>query len=135
MRALRNKVAVVAGAAPGNIGGATAIRLAQEGMKVVAADLNAAAAQVVVDEITSAGGYAVAKEFDITDEAAYNELIESPPGNWGDWMRSSMSPPICRRGRSAEIPTSARCPSMCGSARLTSPSPGTCMGSGMRCRS
>ena len=45
MRGLRDKVAIVAGAAPGNIGGATAIRLAQEGMKVIAADLNTAAAQ------------------------------------------------------------------------------------------
>jgi NAD(P)-dependent dehydrogenase (short-subunit alcohol dehydrogenase family) len=44
MRGLRDKVAIVAGAAPGNIGGATAIRLAQEGMKVIAADLNTAAA-------------------------------------------------------------------------------------------
>jgi NAD(P)-dependent dehydrogenase (short-subunit alcohol dehydrogenase family) len=76
MRGLRDKVAIVAGAAPGNIGGATAIRLAQEGMKVVAADLNAAAAQVVVDEIKSAGGYAVARGFDITDESAYKDLIE-----------------------------------------------------------
>ncbi len=76
MRGLRDKVAIVAGAAPGNIGGATAIRLAQEGTKVIAADLNTAAAQVVVDEITSAGGYAVARGFDITDESAYKELIE-----------------------------------------------------------
>jgi NAD(P)-dependent dehydrogenase (short-subunit alcohol dehydrogenase family) len=76
MRGLRDKVAIVAGAAPGNIGGATAIRLAQEGMKVIVADLNTAAAQVVVDEIRAAGGYAVAKGFDITDESAYKELIE-----------------------------------------------------------
>jgi len=76
MRGLRDKVAIVAGAAPGNIGGATAIRLAQEGTKVIAADLNMAAAQVVVDEITAAGGYAVARGFDITDESAYKDLIE-----------------------------------------------------------
>ena len=61
MRGLRDKVGIVAGAAPGNIGGATAIRLAQEGMKVIAADLNTAAAQAVVDEIKSTGGYAVAR--------------------------------------------------------------------------
>ncbi len=40
MRGLRDKIAIVAGAAPGNIGGATAFRLAQEGMKVIAADLD-----------------------------------------------------------------------------------------------
>lgn len=76
MRGLQNKVGIVAGGAPGNIGGATAIRLAQEGMKVVVADLKAAAAQAVVDEIKSAGGYAVARGFDITDESAYKSLIE-----------------------------------------------------------
>ena len=75
MRGLKGKTAIIAGAAPGNIGGATAIRLAQEGAKVIAADLNQAAAQAVVDEIKSARGYAVAKRFDITDEASYQELI------------------------------------------------------------
>jgi NAD(P)-dependent dehydrogenase (short-subunit alcohol dehydrogenase family) len=76
MRGLKDKVAIVAGAAPGNIGGATAIRLAQEGMRVVAADLNEAAAQAVVDEIRAGGGAAVARGFDITDEASYRGLIE-----------------------------------------------------------
>ena len=75
MRGLKGKVAIVAGAAPGNIGGATAVRLAQEGAKVIAADLDEAAAQTVVDEIKSARGYAVAKGFDITNEASYQELI------------------------------------------------------------
>ena len=76
MRGLRDKVAIVAGGAPGNIGGATAIRLAQEGMKVVVGDLNAAAAQLVADVIKSSGGYAIARGFDITDESAYKSLIE-----------------------------------------------------------
>jgi len=75
MRGLKDKVAIVAGAAPGNIGGATAIRLAKEGMLVVAADLSQAAAQTVVDEITDAGGTAVARGFDITDEQSYQDLI------------------------------------------------------------
>jgi NAD(P)-dependent dehydrogenase (short-subunit alcohol dehydrogenase family) len=75
MRGLKGKTAIVAGAAPGNIGGATALRLAQEGMKVIAADLNEAAAQAVVEEIKSARGYAIAKGFDITEEASYEELI------------------------------------------------------------
>jgi NAD(P)-dependent dehydrogenase (short-subunit alcohol dehydrogenase family) len=45
MRGLKDKVAIVAGAAPGNIGEVTAVRLAEEGAAVVAADLNEAAAQ------------------------------------------------------------------------------------------
>jgi NAD(P)-dependent dehydrogenase (short-subunit alcohol dehydrogenase family) len=75
MRGLKDKVAIVAGAAPGNIGGATAIRLAEEGMLVVAADLNGAAAQTVVDGITASGGTAVARGFDITDEGSYRDLV------------------------------------------------------------
>jgi NAD(P)-dependent dehydrogenase (short-subunit alcohol dehydrogenase family) len=75
MRGLKGKVAIVAGAAPGNIGGATAIRLAEEGMLVVAADLNEAAAQTVVDGIAASGGTAVARGFDITDEGSYRDLV------------------------------------------------------------
>jgi NAD(P)-dependent dehydrogenase (short-subunit alcohol dehydrogenase family) len=76
VRGLRDKVAIVAGAAPGNIGGATALRLAQEGMKVTAGDFNEAAARAVVDQIKSAGGHAVARAFDITKEASYEQLID-----------------------------------------------------------
>jgi NAD(P)-dependent dehydrogenase (short-subunit alcohol dehydrogenase family) len=76
MRGLKGKVAIVAGAAPANIGGATAIRLAEEGMLVVAADLNEAAAQSIVDQILASGGTAVASGFDITDEASYKGLID-----------------------------------------------------------
>ncbi len=64
MRGLKDKVAIVAGAAPGNIGGATAVRLAEEGMAVVAADLNEAAAQSVVDEIRGFGSRAASRPFD-----------------------------------------------------------------------
>src|SRR5260221_12151816 len=84
MRGLRDKVAIVAGAAPGNIGGATAIRLAQEGTKGIAADLNTAAAQGVVDEITSAGGYAVARGWDNTAKSVSKKITRSTPGGlWG----------------------------------------------------
>ena len=76
MRGLQDKVAIIAGAAPGNIGGATALRLAQEGMRVIVADLSEAAAQAVVDEVTSAGGSAVARKVDISDEASYRELVD-----------------------------------------------------------
>jgi NAD(P)-dependent dehydrogenase (short-subunit alcohol dehydrogenase family) len=75
MRGLKGKVALVAGAAPGNIGAATAIRLAEEGTAVVAADLNEAAARAVADEIQALGGKAIARSFDITDEASYKELV------------------------------------------------------------
>jgi NAD(P)-dependent dehydrogenase (short-subunit alcohol dehydrogenase family) len=76
MRGLEGKVALVAGAAPGNIGAATAIRLAQEGTSVVAADLNEAAARAVADVIQALGGNSIARSFDITDEASYKELVD-----------------------------------------------------------
>jgi NAD(P)-dependent dehydrogenase (short-subunit alcohol dehydrogenase family) len=83
MTGLRDKIAIVAGAAPGNIGGATAVRLAEEGMKVMAADLNEAAARAVADQVRSAGGQAVAEVFDITDEASFAQLIDSTVKEFG----------------------------------------------------
>jgi NAD(P)-dependent dehydrogenase (short-subunit alcohol dehydrogenase family) len=76
MRGLEGKVVIVAGGAPGNIGGATAVRLAEEGARVVVSDLNADAAQAVADGITSTGGTAIARGFDIADEASVHALIE-----------------------------------------------------------
>ena len=76
MRGLKDKVAIVAGAAPGNIGGVTAIRLAEEGMSVVVADLDEAASKSVVDEIAAFGGKAASRPFDITDETSYAELVD-----------------------------------------------------------
>ncbi|MFE9694851.1 SDR family NAD(P)-dependent oxidoreductase [Micromonospora sp. NPDC005806] len=83
MRGLNDKVALVAGAAPGNIGGATAVRLAEEGMLVVAADLNEAAAQAVADQINASGGTAVARGFDISDEQSYRGLVEFTAERFG----------------------------------------------------
>ena len=58
MGRLDNKVAVIAGAASG-MGRATAMRFAQEGAAVVAADLNSQGGELVVSEIAAAGGQAV----------------------------------------------------------------------------
>jgi NAD(P)-dependent dehydrogenase (short-subunit alcohol dehydrogenase family) len=76
MRGLDGKVAIVAGAAPGNIGAATAVRLVEEDAAVVVADLNTSAAQSVVDEIRELDGRAAARSLDISDEASYKELID-----------------------------------------------------------
>lgn len=61
---LKNTVAVVTGGGSG-IGRASAIRLAQEGSSVVIADLSAERAQSVADEITAAGGSAIAAAGDV----------------------------------------------------------------------
>ena len=76
MRGLKGKVAIVAGAAPGNIGAATAVRLAEDGVAVVTADLNETAARSVADVIRASGGRALAQSFDITDEASYRRLVD-----------------------------------------------------------
>ena len=79
MRGLRDKVMVVAGggtgaAGPGN-GAATAIRLADEGARVVVGDLSPDAAAATVALIAERGGTASAFGFDIADEASVQELV------------------------------------------------------------
>lgn len=59
-------VAFITGAG-GGIGGATAERLAENGVHVVVADLDAGLAEAVADRIVSAGGTAQALTLDVTD--------------------------------------------------------------------
>ncbi len=83
MRGLKNKVIIVAGAAPGNIGAAAAVRLGEEGAIVVAADLNEAAARQVADAITAAGGRASGRRLDVTDEGSFKALIDFTVTEYG----------------------------------------------------
>ena len=62
----KSKVAMVTGAAQG-IGKAIALRLAQDGFAVGVADLKAAAAQQVADEINDRGQTAIAVEVDVAN--------------------------------------------------------------------
>ena len=75
------KIAVVVGGgqAPGATignGRATAIVLAREGAKVVVADRDRASAKDTVDMIVEAGGDAIAKQVDATDENSVAKLIK-----------------------------------------------------------
>jgi NAD(P)-dependent dehydrogenase (short-subunit alcohol dehydrogenase family) len=72
---MQGKVALVTGAGSG-IGEACATRLAQEGARVVVADIDAAAARRVAALITAAGGQAEAAPQDVTDEARWRELLD-----------------------------------------------------------
>ncbi|MEU9337219.1 SDR family oxidoreductase [Streptomyces sp. NPDC048290] len=83
MRGLKDKVAIVAGGSPGGIGGATAVRLAEEGMAVVVADLNESAAQKLAAEIRANGGEAVGQGFDISNEESYAGLIDFTVRTYG----------------------------------------------------
>ena len=78
---LRNKVAIVTGAASG-IGKEIALRYAREGAKVAIADLNLQAAQAVAGEITRAGGEALALAMDVTNEEQVNAAIAAVVREW-----------------------------------------------------
>ncbi|MFS0782649.1 SDR family NAD(P)-dependent oxidoreductase [Bacillus sp. 1P06AnD] len=71
---LRNKVAVITGAASG-MGKGEAIRFAKEGARVVIADLNAEGAQQTVEEIKQSGGQAVAVKVDVTSTEDIQQLV------------------------------------------------------------
>ena len=80
MSRLDGKVAVVTGAAQG-IGETYSKALAAEGARVVVSDI--ADPSRVVDEITSAGGEAIAKTADVTDDASLLELVEAAESAFG----------------------------------------------------
>jgi 3-hydroxybutyrate dehydrogenase len=79
---LQNKVCIVTGAASG-IGREIALTYAREGGKVAIADLNMDAAQAAADEITKAGGIAMAVAMDVTSEDQVNSAVAAVVAAWG----------------------------------------------------
>ena len=82
MRGLKGKVVVVTGGG-GGIGSATCLRFAEEGARVVVADISADAAQKVVDQIKAAGGEAVTMIADLTDYQATTAAVEKIEAQFG----------------------------------------------------
>ncbi|HZD25262.1 MAG TPA: SDR family NAD(P)-dependent oxidoreductase, partial [Alphaproteobacteria bacterium] len=76
MARVADKVALVTGGASG-IGRATAELLAAEGAKVALTDLQDEAGRAVAAGIEEAGGTAVYLSHDVTDEAAWERVMES----------------------------------------------------------
>jgi NAD(P)-dependent dehydrogenase (short-subunit alcohol dehydrogenase family) len=76
---LQDKVALITGAGSG-IGRATAERFAEEGAKVVAADLKAETAQATADAI---GGDAFGIGIDVTDRTSIARAVEETVGRFG----------------------------------------------------
>ncbi|MGL4541536.1 MAG: SDR family NAD(P)-dependent oxidoreductase [Polymorphobacter sp.] len=86
-----NRVAIVTGAG-GGLGRSYALALAARGAKVVVNDLGGArdgsgsslsAAQLVVDEITAAGGEAMANGASVSDAAAVEKMVAFVKERWG----------------------------------------------------
>lgn len=78
-----NRTIIVTGSGSG-LGRAYALALAAEGANVVVNDINAAAADTVVAEITQAGGKAVAGVGDITSMAGADLIIKAGLDAFGD---------------------------------------------------
>lgn len=71
-----DRTAVVTGAASG-IGRATAVRLAEEGARVVVADVDVEGGEQTIDRIEDAGGTAVFRELDVRDAAAVEAVVDA----------------------------------------------------------
>jgi NAD(P)-dependent dehydrogenase (short-subunit alcohol dehydrogenase family) len=79
---LEGKVAIITGTA-GGIGRAAALRFAQEGAAVVAADVIADANEDTVDQVLAAGGRAVAVTVDVTDSASVEAMVARAEDEFG----------------------------------------------------
>jgi NAD(P)-dependent dehydrogenase (short-subunit alcohol dehydrogenase family) len=81
-RRVEGKVCVVTGAGSG-IGRASALRLAEEGAKVLCADLNERTAEETAAHALAAGGEAVGRRVDVADPAQVDAMIEAAVARWG----------------------------------------------------
>jgi len=79
---LQDKVTIITGGASG-MGRVAARMFAAEGAKVVVADVSAPAAQSVVDDITKAGGNAIAVVADVSREADAKRMVDETIAAFG----------------------------------------------------
>ena len=79
---LEGRVAIITGAGHG-IGKAYALRLAEEGAKVVIAEIDAAAARAVAAELGAAGRQALAVATDVSDRSSVDEMARRAIESFG----------------------------------------------------
>jgi 3-oxoacyl-[acyl-carrier protein] reductase len=82
MGMLKDKVAIVTGGARG-LGKAYCLRMAEEGAKVVVADILEKEAEEAASEIKAKGGTAVAIRADVTDEKSTLKMVEETVKKFG----------------------------------------------------
>ncbi len=79
---LDGKVCIITGAGSGQ-GRASALRFAEEGARVVVAEIDATAGAAAADEITAAGGEAVFVETDVSVEADWRRVVATAEERFG----------------------------------------------------
>ena len=100
---LNGKSAIVTGAGSG-VGRVSAVRFAEEGARVVVADIDLDNAKETVREIESAGGTAVAVGTDVADEQQVQAMIAAAVDHFGrlDILFNNVGSPTPRLGMSFE---------------------------------
>ena len=78
---LKDRIVIITGAGRG-IGKATALLCAQEGAKVVVSDIDPVPANETVEEITRAGGQAIAHFGNVMDDDFAKNLIKTAADTW-----------------------------------------------------
>ena len=100
---LENKVAVVTGAGSG-VGRASALRFAEEGARVVCADIDAGRADETAALVKEAGGTALSVRADVSAEADVAALLDAAAGSYGrlDILFNNVGIPTPRLGARLE---------------------------------
>lgn len=79
---LSSKVSIITGAGSG-IGRTTALRFAEEGSRVIVADIDTTTGSETVDMITSKGGDALFVHTDVTDSRSIQDMVKNTTTTYG----------------------------------------------------